>query len=92
MLFKKVMDSQKDFDEKTIIRLKEHYRKQYERNSISELQEMLKRLSGSTFDSEKSAKRVLWLGVLGSMQHIANRDREARRQAIREILKERGIS
>ena len=92
MLFRKLMDSQKDFDEKVVLRLKEDYKKQYVKNTDSELKDMLRELSDSTFDSEKSAKRAFWLGPVGAMQHIAGRDREARRQAITEILKDRGMS
>lgn len=89
--FGKLTNAQKRFDEETITRLKDRYKREYGGCSTGELQTKLDKLGDSEFHSEDAAKRVLWMGAFGSMQHIAARDREARRQAITELLRERGM-
>jgi hypothetical protein len=89
--FGKLTDAQKRFDEEKITRLKDRYKLEYRGCSSAELQTKLDKLGNSEFHSEDAARRVLWMGVFGSMQHIAARDREGRRQAITELLRERGM-
>ncbi len=92
MVFEKLFDSQRRFDEKQINLLKEKYLKKYATISDSILSEKLNELRDSKFDSEKSAKKAFWLGPLGSMQHLKNRNLEAQKLAIKEILTKRNTS
>jgi len=88
-LYRRLMNAQKRFDEETIERAKEQYKQEYSKYRNSELERELARLAGPEFNSEASSKRTLILGAFGAIPHLAERDREARRRAIAEVIAER---
>jgi hypothetical protein len=66
---------------------KEHWKNKLRDLTTKELEDKLKEIeSHPQFDSSKSAQRILWGGGLGSAMHISDREREAHRRAIRELL------
>jgi len=66
---------------------KEHWKNKLRNLTTKEQEDKLKEIEAHPqFDSTKSAKRILWGGGLGSAMHISDREREALRIAIRELL------
>jgi CRISPR/Cas system CSM-associated protein Csm5 (group 7 of RAMP superfamily) len=83
----KLKKSQNAFDENWIMDHKEHWKKKFQNLSKNEMEDKLKEIeSHPQFDSSKSAKRIFWGGGIGSAMHISDREREAQRRAIRELL------
>ena len=87
-LWDKLEESQKDFDEGTIKRLVSYYIPKYKGLSKEELELKLAELEQKpAFQQEKAMKRVLLFGAFGAAEHIDERDREARKEAIKLCLK-----
>jgi CRISPR/Cas system CSM-associated protein Csm5 (group 7 of RAMP superfamily) len=85
--FEKLKKSQNAFDENWIMDHKEQWKNKYRNLTTKELEDKLKEIeSHPQFDSSKSAKRIFWGGGIGSAMHISDREREAQRRAIRELL------
>jgi hypothetical protein len=86
-IFDKLNKAQNNFDENWIMDHKEQWKKEFQNLTKSEMEEKLAEIeSHSHFDSSKSAKRAFWLGPMGAASHIADREREAKRRALRELL------
>ena len=86
-IFGKINKAQNNFDENWIMDHKEQWKKKFQNLSKIELEDKLKEIeSHSQFDSSKSAKRAFWLGPMGAASHIADREREAQRRALKELL------
>jgi len=86
----KLNESQKNFDEKTIRRLTTYYVPKYRKLTKDELELKLAKLEQKpAFQQEKASRRLLLFGAFGAADHIEERDREARKQAIRICLQEK---
>jgi hypothetical protein len=86
----KLNESQKNFDERTIERLTIYYVPKYKKLTKDELELKLAKLEQKpAFQQEKASKRVLLFGAFGAAAHIDERDREARKKAIRICLHEK---
>ena len=83
----RLKQSQKDFDEGTIDKLAQHYIIGYMKLSNEELESELAKLEQQpAFQQDQALKRVFAFGVFGAATHINERDREARKKAIRICL------
>ena len=86
----KLNESQKNFDEKTIERLTIYYVPKYKKLTKEELELKLAKLEQQpAFQQEKASKRILLFGAFGAADHVVERDREARKQAIKICLQEK---
>lgn len=63
------------------------WKKKFQDLSTKELEDKLKEIeSHPEFDSPKFSKKAFWLGPIGAGMYIADRENEAQRRAIRELL------
>jgi hypothetical protein len=86
-IFGGLKNAQNNFDENWIMDHKEQWKKKFQNLSRIELEAKLKEVeSHGQFDSSKSSKRAFWLGPVGAASHIADREREAQRRALKELL------
>jgi len=86
----KLKESQKNFDEQTIEKLTIYYVPKYKKLSKEELELKLAKLEQKpAFQQEKATKRLLLFGAYGAAAHVDERDREARRKAIKICLQEK---
>lgn len=84
----KLNESQKNFDEKTIEKLTNYYIPKYKKLPRGELELKLAELEQKpSLQQEKAMKRLLLFGAFGAAAHIDERDREARKKAIRLCLR-----
>jgi hypothetical protein len=91
-MFDKLKKAQKEFDEKWIAREKEHWKKKFQNKSVPELEEELRKLGDQEYDALDSMKKGIKRSFgfsWGSEQVIIDRSREAKRQALKELLEER---
>lgn len=83
----KLKESQKKFDEQSIDKLAQHYVPKYIKLSKKELElELAKLEQEPAFQQEKAMERALLFGPFGAATHINERDREARKKAIKICL------
>jgi len=86
-IFDKLSKAQNNFDENWIMDHKEYWKKKFQNLTTEELEGKLKEIeSHPQFDSSKSAKKAVWLPIFGPTMHISDREREAQRRALRELL------
>ena len=86
-LLDKLNKSQKKFDEWTIERLTNYYIPKYKKLLKEESELKLAELEQKpAFQQEKATKKILLSGPSGQADHLVERDREARKKAIRLCL------
>jgi hypothetical protein len=86
----KLKERQKNFDEQSIEKLTVYYVPKYKKLSKEELELRLAKLEQKpAFQQGKATRRLLLFGAYGAAVHIDERDREARKKAIRMCLEEK---
>lgn len=86
-LWDKLKESQKNFDEQAIDKLAQHYIPKYMKLPKKELELELAKLEQQPgFQQDRAMERVFLYGPFGAATHINERDREARKKAIKICL------